>query len=166
MSKYEAGKTFGRLTLVRKLPSTARNSVWQCVCECGAVRTVLAFCLGNGNTKSCGCLKDEQCGILRRKHGKSRVNGRPNPTYLSWICMQSRCYNIKNKSFADYGGRGIRVCERWAKFENFVADMGERPTGKTINRKDNDGNYEPGNCKWATAVEQARNRRRRRAVCA
>lgn len=81
---------------------------------------------------------------------------------MTWVAMLARCTNPKATKYPLYGGRGIAVCERWLKFENFLADMGERPTGRTIDRKDNDSNYEPGNCQWSTAKEQANNRRPRK----
>lgn len=91
------------------------------------------------------------------KHGHSSINGKRSPTYGSWFNMKQRCLNINNPAFNRYGGRGIMICERWMVFENFLADMGERPKGKTLDRIDNDGNYEPSNCRWTTSKIQARN---------
>ena len=94
------------------------------------------------------------------KHGHSLKNGKPTPTYYSWRCMKERCGNPNNKYYSYYGGRGIRVCDRWMDFANFLADLGERPEGLTLDRINSDGNYEPGNCRWVTMKEQAQNRRR------
>ncbi len=160
MRRYEAGQVYGRLTLVRRLESVRNNSVWECVCECGSVIPVLGFCLGNGNTRSCGCLRDDMAGSQRRTHGQSRIGGRQNPTYMSWHCMINRCYNPHDKSFGHYNGRGITVCDEWRySFPAFVRDMGERPAGKTIERLNNDAGYSPGNCVWAGAIAQSSNKR-------
>lgn len=96
-------------------------------------------------------------------HGYSSRQGR-SPTYESWMCMRQRCGNPRNGQYHNYGGRGITICDRWRSFENFLADMGERPEGKTLDRRDNDGNYEPENCGWATPKEQRANQRQKSAV--
>jgi hypothetical protein len=98
--------------------------------------------------------------MARERHGHtSEAVGRRSPTYASWCAMISRCICVTDKQYADYGGRGIRVCARWTWFENFLADMGERPAGTTLDRKNNEGDYEHENCRWATPADQARNRR-------
>lgn len=111
-----------------------------------------------GESRSCGCLKDEILKTASRTHGHSSP---VSPEYRAWNNMRNRCSNPKVNHYQDYGGRGIRVCARWQIFENFLADMGRRPSPLyTLERMDNDGNYEPGNCKWATRYEQQHNKRR------
>lgn len=122
------------------------NRRWLCRCVCGKVRAVRDRHLKRGNSRSCGCI-----GAAQGEGG--------SPTYRSWYSMHCRCLDQSNKSFIRYGGRGITVCPRWKKFENFLIDMGFRPAGHTLDRINNDGNYEPGNCKWSTLEEQQNNRR-------
>jgi hypothetical protein len=150
------GQVFSRLTLVRREGSSLAMR-WVCLCECGNATRVRGSDLASGRTRSCGCLHTE---IRRtaRKHGHARRAG-VSPTFQSWSSMLTRCTNPNNAQFHDYGGRGIQVCDRWLKFENFLADMGERPDGLTLDRRDSNGNYAPGNCRWATWDEQGQNRR-------
>lgn len=158
------GEKFNRLTTKTYLGRLGKEQrhTWECVCECGALIQVSEKNLKTEHTKSCGCLKAEG---NRRTHGHtSRRNPSKSgysPTYQCWQSMLQRCYHASQDSYYLYGGRGIEVCDRWRdSFENFLADMGERPQGTTLDRfPDKDGNYEPGNCRWATDLEQANNKR-------
>lgn len=158
-------QTFGRWRVVAG-PVLASNSVdgggkrsahWWVTCECGAVsRLVRAARLKSGASRGCGCERNEKASVLRTKHG-----GRATPEYAAWSGMIHRCENPNFRQYADWGGRGIRVCARWrSSFADFLADVGPRPSPKhSIDRIDVNGNYEPGNVRWATAVEQNSNRR-------
>lgn len=150
-------KRFGKLQVLCEAGSNKhRKARWLCHCDCGENVVVLGSSLRSGNTKSCGCLQ-RQSGF---NHGhNSPKTGQISSTYHSWCSLKQRCLNPKATGYKDYGGRGIKVCGRWLSFENFLEDMGERPVGKTLDREDNDGNYEPDNCIWSTAKEQANNRR-------
>ena len=155
-----AGQRFGRLLVVERQGSSGNQSSWKCRCDCGAETVVVKQSLKSGTTRSCGCLQRELSSERRKKHGMS---GR-NRLYNAWLNMRGRCYDQGDVKFKDYGGRGISVCDRWLVFENFAADMGAPPKGMTLDRKNNDGNYEPSNCRWATPLQQARNRRITRMV--
>lgn len=138
-------------------PCGARQSWSRCLCDCGKISIVRNNSLTAGNTKSCGCRQ----APLRHGHV---VGGIQSHTYSSWKAMMQRCCNPHSMHAINYSARGIRVCDQWRQFENFLADMGERPDGTTLHRIDNDGNYEPGNCKWASRLQQSRNRRNSRII--
>ncbi len=157
------GDRFGRLLIVGPSPRLSpRNKRWACICDCGNKKAVGQGELTSGKTKSCGCLRRELTAKNRTTHGNAR-RGKHSREYRIWRGIISRCTLETNPAWSDYGGRGITVCERWLNsFETFLADMGRCPTGMSIERKHNDGGYHPGNCVWATAAQQAKNRRPRR----
>lgn len=164
MIRNLAGQRFDRLTALYVLPERAgKRVVWLCRCDCGNESSVRSSNLTCKQVTSCGCKVYEMARerALKRNlvHGHNTVKQK-SPTWNSWNAMLKRCSQPNHRSYPDYGGRGITVCERWrSDFRNFLADMGERPAGTTIDRRDNNGNYELGNCRWATRSEQQRNRR-------
>lgn len=156
------GMRFSHLVVQELAPSKGDwRTRFVCLCDCGNKIITRSDRLKAGRVTSCGCAQRE--GARRRftKHGFSKQR---SSTYRSWQNMNDRCNNPNATEFRYYGARGITVCERWRSFEFFLADMGERPMGRTLDRKDNNGNYEPGNCRWATAIQQGRNTSRLRLV--
>jgi hypothetical protein len=157
LRRAQVGDVFGRLTIVGDAPRF-RNGArrWRCRCECGNETESSDSEMRIGRVRSCGCFRRQRVRELMTTHGRSG-----GPTYKCWSSIIQRCTNPKNPSFSYYGGRGIRICERWRNdFALFIADMGPKPTPKhSIDRIDVNGNYEPGNCRWATATQQARNTR-------
>jgi hypothetical protein len=148
------GRRFNRLLVLSHAANKGGRTHWLCRCDCGAEKTVDGGSLVSGNTKSCGCLTVEAAKQRLTTHGRTG-----SPEHWSWFAMRVRCNNPKSIQFHNYGGRGIRVCERWLNsFENFLADMGRRPPDTTLHRINNDGNYEPGNCIWATRKEHELNK--------
>lgn len=151
-----AGERFGRLTVVREvdgLASAGENKrQFLCHCDCGNEKVVRLDLMRSGRAQTCGCRQ-------RMKHGDTG-----SYTYSSWANIKDRCRNPRSPDYLRYGGRGIAICERWLDFSKFLADMGERPSGTTIDRIDSEGDYEPENCRWATKKQQGRNRRNNRML--
>jgi len=147
------GRRFGKLVVLKLGARRNEARVWICLCDCNTTTSVIGRNLGNGHTRSCGC--------ARVHHGEYAGDSLPSPELAAWRAMIARCSNPKNRVWHNYGGRGIRVCDRWSgSFKNFLSDMGRRPSDRhSIDRVNNDGNYEPSNCRWALAVEQSNNRR-------
>lgn len=156
------GQRFGRLVAVKFLDTIAqakgRAARWVCRCDCGKDVVALGLSLRRGNTSSCGCLAQEATSVRNFKHGDA-ARGKKAVEYTAWRNMLARCYDTKHDKFALYGGRGVTVCQRWRdSYRNFLADMGRRPEDCTsIDRRDGDGHYEPGNCRWANQTTQVRN---------
>lgn len=150
------GQRFGRLVVQSRVGSAPQsgNAEWLCFCDCGKSTTVNSRRLRGGITTSCGCYSTELLVARSLKHGMRNTR-----TYRSWTSMRQRCLNPRATGYEYYGGRGIEITVAWGLFENFLSDMGERPASTTLDRINVDGNYEPGNCRWASNLEQVRNMR-------
>ena len=153
MNSLGSGLRFGRWTVGEKAREGGRPK-YNCICDCGTSRSVLLRALVGGISRSCGCARLEDAAKRLTTHGMSTTKG-----YLAWQGMLNRCRNKNMDCYHRYGGRGISVCDRWAEsYTAFLSDMGERPEGMTIDRINTNGNYEPGNCRWATRLAQSRNK--------
>lgn len=153
--KNAPGQKFAMLTLERRHERKRGGHTWVARCDCGDRLVAAVRDIRSGHTKSCGCASSRWKADGKRTHGREGTS-----EYRTWSHMKGRCYTPTDAKFQHYGGRGITVCERWLNsFENFLSDMGERPPGLTLDRIDTNGNYEPGNCRWATPLVQSRNRR-------
>ena len=158
-------EVFGKLTVLYRAenriePSGRSKTYWKCKCECGVEKEVEASSLRSGTSKSCGCVNKERMGRLNLSHGSSN-----SFEYKTLVKIKERCYNSNSERYNSYGGRGIKVCDRWLEsFENFLEDMGERPEGYSIERINVDGNYEPENCKWIPLIEQHYNKQNTKFV--
>lgn len=159
------GSRYGRLTVIQASdpfvqPNGSVLAGWLCKCDCGNIVSLRSNALSSGNTRSCGCLREELAGNLRRTHGMRRTT-----EYRIWLGMRNRCNNPRAKHYDRYGGRGIKICPEWDSFSVFLADMGSRPSkGHSLDRIDNDKGYEPSNCRWATQKQQCRNTMRNRTI--
>jgi len=160
MHYLQAGDKFGKLTLIESIyQGKGKSNKWLCSCDCGNETKVFSYNFRNGNTTQCADCVIKSRAKNRTRHG-DLAGGKCALEYSCWIQIKMRCYNKKNKRYERYGGRGITVCDKWLNdYSQFLKDMGRRPDDcSSIDRIDNDGNYEPGNCKWANVYDQAKNK--------
>ena len=161
----EPGTRFNRLLIIelaekRKTLSGRLNYLYKCKCNCGTIKVIFESMLKSGRTKSCGCLRKEVRVQCMKTHGMTKTK-----TWKAWSAMKDRCTQKNSKHYKHYGGRGIKVCERWKNsFENFLEDLGEKPDGFTLDRINSDGDYSPENCRWASLKEQQNNKRNNRIL--
>lgn len=146
------GEVYNRLTVIKRQGSAPGSATWLCQCTCGNTKVTTRHCLVHGNVQSCGCLLKENQRKATLTHGMSKT-----PIYKIWASMKARCSNPNVYGYKNYGGRGIKVCDRWQTFENFRADIGERPPRTSLDRINVNGHYEPKNCRWASYKEQRQN---------
>jgi hypothetical protein len=163
---------FFRLTVIERAgnyqtPNGRTAAQWLCRCDCGTTKIVRADGLRTGLTKSCGCFQREQVRRSCKTHGHKPKGESPSATYISWNSLKSRCLNPNSKDFKDYGGAGVKVCDRWQGeqgFQNFLEDMGERPEGTSLSRFCDSGDYRPGNVAWHTPKEQGAEKTKKRLL--
>jgi hypothetical protein len=158
------GERFGKLVILEDAAKISGRCAYLCACDCGKQIAVRSMSLLRGaGTRSCGCLVGESIRSRSTVHRHATRSGL-TPEFSSWRAMIKRCTSVKGNRYHRYGNRGITVCQRWSEFHNFLEDMGSRPEGTSLDRIDNDGNYEPGNCRWANSAQQARNTRKTRLL--
>jgi hypothetical protein len=164
-NRDETGNRYGRWTVVSRGPNENKGDFrrWRCKCDCGNIGVVRQAQLRNGMSRSCGCFQRDYIKERMFKHGECHP---PTKEYAAWIAMKSRCCDPKHNAYKDYGGRGVTVCPRWLEsYPDFLADVGRAPSSKhTLGRKDNSGNYEIGNVRWETRIQQNRNTRRNHLI--
>ena len=158
------GQKFGKLTVIERAENKGKNTRWLCLCECGNKTIVHAISLRSGSTKSCGCYKSIAPKLSNTKHGMSHTT-----THKIWCDIKSRCFCLNDPAYKNYGGRGITMCDRWKNsFEAFYEDVSKLPhfneKGFTLDRIDNDGNYEPNNVRWVDRITQGNNKRNNRLI--